>query len=419
MYDDINISLWEISISLSSTIDMVEPSLVGHHKKVAYIALSIGRELGITQDQLNELFLAAIFHDIGAFSLKEKMSALNFDFNDSYHHANIGYKLLRMFKPFKKVADIVHFHHIPWKYGNGLYYMGYNVHMFSHIIHLSDRVAILINHDVPVLSQKDKICHTIDNYRNNLFNPEIVDAFLELAKKEYFWLDITSNFLADSIKQMIKLDDKMYIDMYDFVDLSTMFSKMIDFRSKYTSTHSSGVAACAKIMAKLAGFSETECTKITIAANLHDLGKLAIPSEILNKPSRLSSFEYDIIKGHPFYTYKILSQIEGFSDIAKWASFHHEHLDGTGYPFHLKGDEIPLVSRIVAISDLFVALIENRPYRAGMDKKQIIDILKEMAKNNYIDADILELLIDNFDYIKHIVESAQIGAIDIYSDTIT
>jgi HD-GYP domain-containing protein (c-di-GMP phosphodiesterase class II) len=189
-----------------------------------------------------------------------------------------------------------------------------------------------------------------------------------------------------------------------------MFSHVIDFRSHFTATHSAGVAHTAGKLAELSGMSGTECKMMLIAGYLHDLGKLAVNSSILEKPGKLNINEFNIIRGHTFYTYKLLSCIEGFTTINEWASFHHEKLNGKGYPFHLEGEEIPFGSRIMTVADIFNAVIEHRPYRSGLDKGEVISIFKSLVKNGEVCASIVDTLIDNLDIFVNLCRESQQNA---------
>ena len=130
----------------------------------------------------------------------------------------------------------------------------------------------------------------------------------------------------------------------------------------------------------LMGFSAWECQLIRVAGNLHDLGKLAVPAEILEKSGQLTDAEYNLIKGHSFYTYHILEAIDELEIITAWAAFHHERLDGSGYPFQISGDQLSLPARIVAVADVFTAITEDRPYRVGMDPDQALSVLRKNGR---------------------------------------
>ena len=155
-----------------------------------------------------------------------------------------------------------------------------------------------------------------------------------------------------------------------------------------------------------------------IAGNFHDIGKLLIPNSIIEKPGKLTDSEYALMRCHSYYTYNTLTSIGGLGKIAEWAAFHHERLDGSGYPFHYSGDKIDTGSRIMAVADIFTALVEDRPYRKGMDRNQIYQIFKPQA-HNQLDKKIVELLFDNYNAVYSHVKEKQAAARHFYDETVS
>ena len=127
---------------------------------------------------------------------------------------------------------------------------------------------------------------------------------------------------------------------------------------------------------------------------MHDIGKITIKNDILEKPDKLTEKEYDSMKDHAWYTYKMLHQVAGFEEITRWAALHHERLDGSGYPFGYTAKDLGVQERMMACVDIFQALIEERPYKKGMAKEQAFAIMRDMAAKNWIDGEITEKLID-------------------------
>ena len=127
-----------------------------------------------------------------------------------------------------------------------------------------------------------------------------------------------------------------------------------------------------------------------LAGALHDIGKVAIGNDILEKPGRLTDEEFSKMKNHAGYTYLILSQAEGMEDIRDWAALHHEKLDGTGYPFGKTADELNRQERIMACIDIYQALTESRPYKSGMTHEAACAILESMVQKGWIDGGITE-----------------------------
>jgi len=136
--------------------------------------------------------------------------------------------------------------------------------------------------------------------------------------------------------------------------------------------------------------------KYTIAARLHDIGKLTISNTILNKPGALTFEELDLIQKHTYYTLISLSQITGFEDITEWASNHHEKLDGSGYPYGLNAKELDFNSRLMACLDIYQALTGTRPYRPSLTHQQASKIILDMVSSNKLDAVIVNDMLSYF-----------------------
>lgn len=386
-----NVSLLELATSLSKAADLVSPAVVNHHQQVAYISMRLGRELGLPPDSVSNLAIAGVLHDIGALSIKERIDALNFEIDDPHGHAETGFYLLNLFQPFADSAQLIRFHHVPWSFGQGSWFNGHEVLVESQILHLADRVAVLINPQKDILSQVTDICSRIENQAGPMFKPELVKALLNLSVQESFWLDCISESIGTILSTSTKFKNVKF-SLDGILDFAKIFSVIVDFRCPFTASHSSGVAVCAERLADLAGFSAYDCKMMKVAGYLHDLGKLAVPVGILNKPAQLTKEEFQIVKRHAYYTYRILELINGFEVINSWASYHHECLSGTGYPFHLRDKELSLGSRIMKVADVFTALTEDRPYRAGMDKANVLRIIRQMAAEKAVDASVVSLL---------------------------
>jgi hypothetical protein len=200
----------------------------------------------------------------------------------------------------------------------------------------------------------------------------------------------------------------------DLRGLAHLFWQLVDFRSRFTATHTAGVAAVAAYLAPLAGIAGAAARRVSIAAGLHDLGKLAVPSEMLEKEQALTVDEAATLRRHPLNGWRILQHVAGLEDVNRWANFHHERLDGQGYPFRLAAAELPLESRIVAVADIFTALTEERPYRRGMSGREATRILADMADGGAIDGDLVALVARNRAEAAVVRRLAQEGAAGRY-----
>ncbi|NOR51557.1 MAG: HD domain-containing protein [Gammaproteobacteria bacterium] len=417
MIQNTPVNLIDLVISTSNAIDLVSHDVANHHKRVAFIALSIAREMGLSSTSRRDLLYAALLHDIGALNLKERLNALE-AWEGTAHdtHAEAAYLLLSKFRHFKKVAEIVRYHHTPWEHAVTV--ADDSISIESCILHLADRIDSLIKMDRPILGQATHISSTISRRSGSNFMPELTEVFSELAWKESFWLQLMDPQLEQQLSEEGWVS-RVELDWDDLQDFSEIIAQLIDFRSRFTATHSSGVSTVAAIIANLVGFSEYECAKMKVAGYLHDVGKLAIPSEILEKPASLNSEEFQTIKSHAYYTHRILSSVTGLEDITAWASMHHERLDGQGYPFRQPGNTIPLGARIMAVADVFTALSETRPYREKSSREELLLEFEKLVRLRQIDGGIAAILMEHYDDIERHRELSQRNATEAYDEYLT
>lgn len=415
---DFYIPLFDMILCLSNALDHISPVVKNHHMNVTYIALSLCEELQIDEHLKKNTLIASALHDIGIFTVAERIKSLEFDNPQEIRdnkHTEIGYQLTKKFHLFQQVAPIIRYHHSPWSYGHNLKTIDYNIKIPSHIIYLADKVDAFIAPEKNILSQTQSIQEYIKVNVGSKFNPDIADAFLNLSKKEAFWFNLTYPDIDKILEKKTRLFS-LKLNFDELKNLSLLFSHIIDFRSRFTATHSSGVAACAEALANIAGLPLIQCEMMKIAGYLHDLGKLAIPAEILEKPGKLDPEEINIIKSHTYITYRILDNIKEMETINRWASLHHERLDGNGYPFRLTKEELSNQERMMAIADVFTAITEDRPYRKGMPAENALKILKSMCDTSILDKNIVNILIENFDFLNSIRHNAQQRAREEYEE---
>jgi len=401
-----HLDLYPLLISISSATDLISRKLVDHHKKVSFIAATLGKTLSLDTESIQQLAMAGAVHDIGGLSLKTRLDTFEFEVADPDRHTLPGYLLLASFAPFAEIASLVRFHHIYWENGRGMVHQGEEVPILSHIIHLADRIAVQIDPEQEILSQRDLILQRIKAGAGEIFVPGHVDALLEVAGQEAFWFDSTSSFVDNILQERVPLGG-LELCPQDLMNLAELFRRIIDFRSRFTATHSSGVAAVAGTMADKIGMDTVSTHKIRMAGLLHDIGKLVVPAEILEKQKPLTIDDFAYIRKHPYYSGLILRSIKGFDDISQWAALHHERLDGTGYPFRKIDDELPTGARVLAVADTFTALTEDRPYRCGVNGKNTDRIMRDMVVNNKLDMEMVDQIHDHMEEIDTIREDAQ------------
>lgn len=204
--------------------------------------------------------------------------------------------------------------------------------------------------------------------------------FLELDQELYQILVIAKDVTSDVVyqEQLFNLNLKLKEQLGESIHA---ISKLGELRDPYTAGHQKRVRSlCAAITQKM-NLSEDLCENIGLASLIHDIGKVYVPSEILNKPGRLSAIEFELIKTHPGFGYEIIKDIGLPTDVGIMVLQHHERLDGSGYPTGLKDDEIGLGSYILAVADVIEAMSSHRPYRVALG----VDVaLKEIEDNSGI-----------------------------------
>ncbi|HOV69991.1 MAG TPA: HD domain-containing protein, partial [Clostridia bacterium] len=403
------INLYDLLISLTNAVDLISPEVADHQQQVAYMAVKVAEQLGLPAQQRKTLMLAGLLHDMGALTLDERLMLIEDEPPSKNDHAFRGARLFEGVSLLSDAANVIRFHHVPWENGEGKAFDGNTVPMLSHIIHLADRIAVAIDKNRNIIGQISEIRNRIKGQKDTVFMPELVDAFLNMSNHEYLWLNLQYEPLRYALPEIVTFET-VELNIDEVIELTHIFASIIDFRSPFTANHSAGVAKTAQKLAQLAMFSDRECKMMLIAGNLHDLGKLAVRRTILEKPDKLERDEFDEMRGHTFYTYRLLQSIKGFETITQWASFHHEKLDGSGYPFHLDARFIPLGSRIMAVADIFTAISEDRPYRKGIPKDKVISVLESMAKNGHICKYVVSLLADNCEEVNNIRIQAQTQA---------
>jgi HD-GYP domain-containing protein (c-di-GMP phosphodiesterase class II) len=211
---------------------------------------------------------------------------------------------------------------------------------------------------------------------------EIKEIFQEIrVTKKIPLLDIR-NKIVPLIKQTI--------------ELPRLFGLFASLQSKddYTYRHNIGVGVIASLIGKWLNLKESELIQLSIAATLHDVGKVKIPLDILNKPDKLTAEEFDFMKKHTIFGYEMLKETVGINRReALVALQHHERQDGSGYPFGISSDKLDLFGRIVAVADVFHAMTSKRPYR---NASPFYETLKQMNQNAFgeLDARIIQLFIN-------------------------
>jgi HD-GYP domain-containing protein (c-di-GMP phosphodiesterase class II) len=412
MESEIIIHSRDVLFRISDALDMLSPQLSQHQLRTAYIAWELCKTLHLTEAIVDRVITAALIHDIGALTPEEKIDLHNFEEVDPEPHCVLGEYLLRDIHWLGACARLVRHHHRPWMSWQNQF-APENEWIEPQIIFLADYIERKINRNRFILHQHTQIIEHVLTNSGYLFAPMLVEKFSTASISEGFWLELVSPQLYNHLQKTIPCSD-ILLSLEEFSRIGVLLRNIIDFRTPYTATHSSGVAKSALHLAKLCNFSEYDLQLMWVAGNLHDFGKVGIPTRILEKPGRLSTKEHAIMKQHAFFTYNILNGLHGFEQICEWAAFHHENLRGTGYPFRLAAEKVPLGARIISVADNITAMIEKRPYRSEMTDEQTQAILLFKSRRNYLDEQIVTLAMNDYQNIVGEIRKAQALAVEHY-----
>ncbi|OKZ81483.1 MAG: phosphohydrolase [Clostridium sp. CAG:12237_41] len=393
--------------AFSFALDCVEAELIhvtsNHGKRVAYMSVCMAEKMGVSDDALRDLAACALLHDNALtqyineefYSDISNIDTLKVSSDDITPrqlgmHCIYGEKNLEKY-PFKTgVKDVILYHHEEAD-GSGPFEKKWTeVPLFARIIHFSDMLDAFCKAQKFDEDVFNKAVHFIEKNKDKRFDSEVTKMFFDAFDKEEF-SRLGDEHIEEYFWEKVPCEKSFY-SFNVLKDLADLFAKIIDYKSKFTSRHSLGVARTASKISEIMGYDKVICDKMYLAGTLHDVGKIAIGNEILEKPARLTDEEFAKMKNHAGYTYMILSKVDGFEEIRDIAAFHHERLDGSGYPFGKRADELTTLQRIMACADIYQALTEKRPYKDGMDHDKACEILKDMADKNWIDKNITEVI---------------------------
>ena len=388
------INLRQVVFSLSRALDLVGVDDMHHGKRVAFMAHACAKYLDLNEQEYNNLIQAAMLHDCGVSQTYTHTKLVSeMDWDGSQNHCQVGTKLLKSCDVFRHLAPVITYHHTHWSELSKLDIPD-TIKRDSNLIFLVDRVDALIaqqGNPEPIMSRifvRDKI----QSYSGTLFSPELVKYFLEASNLSVFWLTLEAEPLYDMLKEWVVAGDNQTINFDTLRSIAHIFARIVDAKSPFTVEHSQGVARLAKQLAIWDDQSDETANKLELAGLLHDLGKLRIPDEILEKPDKLDETEFSVMQGHSFESHYILKDIKGLEDVALWCSQHHEKLNGSGYPYQYKGDDISRPSRILAVADVFQALAQNRPYRGSLQLEEILEIMSQMIEEKKLEPTLVDII---------------------------
>jgi putative nucleotidyltransferase with HDIG domain len=375
---DESISLSEVISALSFAIDLTDGAVHGHALRSCLLGMRIADEVQLTAEEKSSLYYALLLKDIG----NEEMIGLRCD---------RGSSIVSKLGMGPMAAEAVRSLEEHW---DGT---GYPKRARGKRIPLLARVCAVAQHlDVFSIGRSPAVAvETLEQWSGTWFDPEIVQAALSLDRRSALWTHCKATDAHEMTRAaVLDLDprQKQRLDDRQIDRICEAFADVVDSKSHFTFRHSIGVAELARGIAKNLGLSADRVRLVRRAALLHDIGKLSVSNSILDKKTRLTEAEWKVVEQHPGLTRRILEQIGPFREIAIVAGEHHEKLDGSGYPNRLLAADLSMEARIIAVADVYGALSEDRPYRAGLRYEEILPIMRALAPRK-LDGDCVNALI--------------------------
>lgn len=381
--------------ALTCALDFVGVDEVRHGKRVAVMARIIACHLGWPKAECLSILYAGMLHDCGVSRQHEHVKLTEtLEWEGAEAHCLRGAGYLSDCGPLAHLAAEITYHHSRWEKLLTLP-LDPLLRLRSNLLFLADRVDVLqapFLNSGQILVEYPAIIARIQGFSGTLFAPELVAAFAETANAEAFWLAMEPEYLDEDLRIVGSRIPAVMLDIADLKELARLFSRVVDAKSPYTDEHSQRVALIARQLAADFGVEGPELEQVEIAGLLHDIGKLRVSENIIEKPGSLTSSERATMHRHSYDTFRILQRVFYDSKIPIWAGFHHETLRGDGYPFKNGNQELDLVCRIIAVADIFQALAQERPYRKTMSLEYILNDLQSRVREGRLDGDVVAKL---------------------------
>ena len=391
----------ELVNAISYITDIEDERKIYHSWRVACIGAVIS-EGQRTPKKLKEIFYAALLHDIGGVGFPYHIIHYLMR-NDRtsksilLSHPIIGAQLVSSIPQMSEAAKLILDHH-EWINGEGYprAKAGTTIPFGSQVIRIADAADIFIQTDrVRNFTQlAKKLSETSgEEYPRKLLE----EALRRLARGSLIKDLLKPERVPQVFEELQKTVGPIHVSpMIDAVGSTLeVVSQIIDMKHPYSSGHSLRVSRYAMAIALAMNLGHDDITRIKWAGLIHDIGKLHVSRKILTKRAKLTSSEYKKVKAHATFTKDILDIIPSLKDIVAFASSHHEHYDGTGYPLGLHGKDIPLGARILVICDAFDAMTSNRPYRNPLTPEAACREIKRMSSKQF-DPDIAKIALPIF-----------------------
>jgi HD-GYP domain-containing protein (c-di-GMP phosphodiesterase class II) len=416
------ISLSEVLAGLSTALDLTEDQPAGHAVRTCVIGCRLANEIGLSLSERSALYYVLLLKDAGCSSNAARFASL---FGTRDQDAKHRMKLVdrRRLAPTAVQTFVTAGRGGPFR-ERLRHFMGIarGKDLTRELVEIrcdrgaeivaqmgfppatSDAIRALDEYwsgggyphglkgdDIPILARIASLSQTVDLFfseyntdaalravkqrRGTWFDPKLTDIVLSWRKDLGWWHQLAS---PDLQAMVVALEPQEHVRRVDDTGIDVIargFADIIDAKSPFTFRHSSNVAEYARGIAGACGLAAEGQRRLYRAGLLHDVGKLGVSSRILDSSAPLTSDQRREVERHPLFTWEVLRRVSAFRDFSWLAATHHEKLDGSGYPWGIRGDSLDLPARILVVADIYEALTADRPYRAGMPHDKAMSIL--------------------------------------------
>ncbi len=366
----------ELLSAISKVVNLAENKDTRHSERVAVMSLRLARTAGITNYfDLGQIYFAGLLHDVGEIAIPDALlhrkGKLNTDeFQLLTTHTKIGRQIVEQIPFLEDASKIVFWHHERWDgtgYPEGL--IADETPIASHVVSLCDA---LDNIKVQGLySRPWEWREELYRYSGIQFNPYLVPPAIKLGEEGAFD-DCQLSPEETEVLRFAEKDERVAKDLREnyITTMVNFFATLVEAKHRDSASHAKRVSRLARKIGQRMGLAEVMLDTVELAGYFHDIGKMGIPNSILEKPDTLDEEEFELIKRHPEYSAEILSPLSGFGEVTLAVRHHHEKWDGTGYPSGLRGEQIPILARIIFLADVvdfiahFPRITKEREIRA-------------------------------------------------------
>lgn len=420
----------EILSALSYALDITEGARPGHSGRACLLGMRLGVEIGLSEQALADLYYALLLKDIGCSSNSARMAdafraedqvvkqhfkfvdreklgrpnreALSFVWQNIAPTSNVWHRMRQMYRMLRSPGNLTA-EVIEARCERGaviLHKIGMSVDTCAAVYSLDEHwngrglPDHLVGQEIPLLGRICAVAQHLDLFCSEFgtfkametlaarsgtwYDPDLVRAAKSLNERGALWAQcLPGSESAELQPAVLALDpgSSTALAPRDIDLICSSFADVVDSKSPFTYRHAVATTETAVLISRSMGLAPERVEVVRRAALLHDIGMLGIPNTILDKQGPLTGEEWTATKRHPLLSQEILSRVGAFAEISVLAGQHHEKLDGSGYPFHLAGEQLSLESRILTVADVFSALMESRPYRQDLRPAEIQQVL--------------------------------------------